>query len=145
MQNVREFVADEAGRLDIFLAKCLQKSRSQVAQLIKNGGVKCNGVLCEKNSFKLKMGDKLEVIEFAPNFAAQNLTPNFKAQNFINQNSTQILINQNSKPNFSNQNSTPNFKSQNDFLNQNLTPNSASKNDFTSQNFASNFVSQNSN
>ena len=153
MQNVREFVADEAARLDIFLAKCLQKSRSQVAQLIKNGGVKCNGVLCEKASFKLKMGDKLEVIEFAPNFAAQNLTPNFKAQNFINQNSTQILINQNSKPNFSaqnlaenceNQNSTQNFKSQNDFLNQNLTQNSASKNDFTSQNFAPNFVSQNS-
>ena len=144
MQNVREFVADEAARLDIFLAKCLQKSRSQVAQLIKNGGVKCNGVLCEKNSFKLKMGDKLEVIELTPNFAAQNLTPNF----------TQNLTNQNSKPNFStqnlaenceNQNSTQNFKSQNDFLNQNLTQNSASKNDFTSQNFAPNFVSQNSN
>ena len=96
---MQEIYVDEAGRLDIFLAKCLQKSRSQVAQLIKNGGVKCNGVSCEKNSFKLKMGDKLEVIEFALNFAAQNLAPNF----------TQNLTNQNSKPNFSPQNFTPNF------------------------------------
>ena len=74
---MRKICVDEATRLDVFLAKCLKSTRSQVSALIKNGGVKCNGKACEKSSFKLKMGDELEIFELLP----QNPTPKY-AVNF---------------------------------------------------------------
>ena len=70
---MQTFCVDEAARLDVFLAKCLKSTRSQVSALIKNGGVKCNGKACEKSSFKLKMGDELEIFELLP----QNPTPKY--------------------------------------------------------------------
>ena len=70
---MRKICVDEATRLDVFLAKCLKSTRSQVSALIKNGGVKCNGKACEKSSFKLKMGDELEIFEILP----QNPTPKY--------------------------------------------------------------------
>ena len=74
---MRKICVDEATRLDVFLAKCLKSTRSQVSALIKNGGVKCNGKACEKGSFRLKMGDELEIFELLP----QNPTPKY-AVNF---------------------------------------------------------------
>ena len=70
---MRKICVDEATRLDVFLAKCLKSTRSQVSALIKNGGVKCNGKACEKGSFRLKMGDELEIFELLP----QNPTPKY--------------------------------------------------------------------
>lgn len=67
------FSVNEAVRLDLFLAKCLKSTRSQVSSLIKKGGVKCNGKVCEKGSFKLKIGDELEIFEFSP----QKPTPKY--------------------------------------------------------------------
>ena len=74
---MRKICVDEIARLDVFLAKCLKSTRSQVSALIKNGGVKCNGKTCEKGSFRLKMGDELEIFELLP----QNPTPKY-AVNF---------------------------------------------------------------
>ena len=70
---MRKICVDEIARLDVFLAKCLKSTRSQVSALIKNGGVKCNGKACEKGSFRLKMGDELEIFELLP----QNPTPKY--------------------------------------------------------------------
>lgn len=59
MQN---FLVDEVLRLDIFIAKITQQSRSNVASLIKNNCVLVNDKVQNKNSFKLKIGDKLTLI-----------------------------------------------------------------------------------
>lgn len=63
MQKIK---ACEVLRLDMFLAKHLGQSRSQVAQLIKSGGVKINGEICDKSAAKLKINDEIELLEFAP-------------------------------------------------------------------------------
>ena len=62
MQKIK---ACRALRLDMFLAKHLKQSRSQVAQLIKGGGVKLNGEICDKSAAKLKASDEIELLEFA--------------------------------------------------------------------------------
>ncbi len=54
------FLSDLTVRLDLFLAQKLQKSRSQIALLIENGGVLVNDKI-QKSSFKLKIGDKISV------------------------------------------------------------------------------------
>lgn len=48
------------GRLDAILAKELDKPRNQIEKLIKNVGIKVNGVLTCKNSQKLLGGEEIE-------------------------------------------------------------------------------------
>ncbi|EAK4846169.1 RluA family pseudouridine synthase [Campylobacter coli] len=56
---MQTFLVDESSRLDIFLAKNLNQSRSQIALMIEKNCVKVNDKIQNKNSFKLKVGDKL--------------------------------------------------------------------------------------
>lgn len=56
------FTADDENRLDIFLASKLEKSRSQVSLLIKDGYVKVNDKTQDKASFKLKANDTISLI-----------------------------------------------------------------------------------
>lgn len=72
---MQKFKVDEALRVDLFVAKALQKSRAQVTQLIKNKGLMINGKICEKSAVKLKIGDELEILKFPP----QNITPKYSA------------------------------------------------------------------
>ena len=72
---MQKFKVDEALRVDLFVAKALQKSRAQVTQLIKNKGLMINGKICEKSAIKLKIGDELEILKFLP----QNITPKYSA------------------------------------------------------------------
>lgn len=74
---MQKIYANEALRLDIFLAKELKQSRSQIATLIKSKGLKLNGKICDKSSHKLKLGDELEVLKFAPQSPAMSYEPNF--------------------------------------------------------------------
>ncbi|MBK1972866.1 RluA family pseudouridine synthase [Campylobacter sp. TTU-622] len=60
MQN---FLVSNDTRLDIFLSKSLEQSRNQVALLIKNGYVLVNQKIQTKNSFKLKIGDIVDIKE----------------------------------------------------------------------------------
>ncbi|MDO4674591.1 RluA family pseudouridine synthase [Campylobacter sp.] len=63
MQN---FLVDEASRLDIFVAKITQQSRSSVASLIKNNCVCVNEIIQNKNSLRLKVGDTLTLLPPSP-------------------------------------------------------------------------------
>ena len=72
---MQKFKVDEALRVDLFVAKALQKSRAQVTQLIKNKGLMINGKICEKSAIKLKIGDELEILKFPP----QNITLKYSA------------------------------------------------------------------
>ncbi|CDG57709.1 Ribosomal large subunit pseudouridine synthase D [Campylobacter coli 76339] len=56
---MQTFLVDESSRLDIFLAKNLNQSRSQIALMIEKNCVWVNDKIQNKNSFKLKVGDKL--------------------------------------------------------------------------------------
>lgn len=56
---MQTFLVDEFSRLDIFLAKNLNQSRSQIALMIEKNCVWVNDKIQNKNSFKLKVGDKL--------------------------------------------------------------------------------------
>ncbi|WP_201464233.1 RluA family pseudouridine synthase [Campylobacter coli] len=56
---MQTFLVDEPSRLDIFLAKNLQQSRNQIASMIEKNCVWVNDKIQNKNSFKLKVGDKL--------------------------------------------------------------------------------------
>jgi 23S rRNA pseudouridine1911/1915/1917 synthase len=57
----REFTADEAIRVDKFLANRLNQNRNQIEQLIKKGLVSINGKPAKKGGVKLKAGDKIEI------------------------------------------------------------------------------------
>lgn len=74
---MQKIFVDEALRVDIFLAKHLKQSRSQIAQLIKNKGVQINGKICDKSAMKLKVSDEIQVLEFAPQKPAASFEPNF--------------------------------------------------------------------
>lgn len=74
---MQHIYADEALRLDIFLTKHLKQSRSQIAGLIKSKGIKLNDQFCDKSSFKLKVGDKIEVLEFKIQKPIASYEPNF--------------------------------------------------------------------
>lgn len=74
---MQKIYAHKALRLDVFLSKELQQSRSQIAALIKNKGLKLNGTVCNKSSYKLKIGDELEVLDFAPQIPTPHYEPNF--------------------------------------------------------------------
>lgn len=56
---MQTFLVNESSRLDIFLAKNLNQSRSQIALMIEKNCVWVNDKIQNKNSFKLKVGDKL--------------------------------------------------------------------------------------
>lgn len=56
---MQTFLVDESSRLDIFLAKNLNQSRSQIALMIEKNCVWVNDKIQNKNSFKLKVGDRL--------------------------------------------------------------------------------------
>lgn len=58
---MQTFLANENIRLDIFLAQKLRQSRNQIALLIENDGVFVNSKIQNKNSFKLKFGDKISI------------------------------------------------------------------------------------
>lgn len=74
---MQKIYADEALRLDIFLAKHLKQSRSQIAGLIKNKGIRLNNKICDKSAYKLKIGDELEVLELIADKPTANYKPNF--------------------------------------------------------------------
>lgn len=74
---MQKIYADEALRVDIFLAKHLGQSRSQVAQLIKGGGVRLNNEPCDKSAVKLKVGDEIQLLKFAPQKPAMPYEINF--------------------------------------------------------------------
>jgi 23S rRNA pseudouridine1911/1915/1917 synthase len=57
--------SDSHERIDIFLAKKLSKTRSFVQKMIRQGIVKVNGKVVEQ-SYKLKIGDTVELGEFIP-------------------------------------------------------------------------------
>ncbi|HEB7542358.1 TPA: RluA family pseudouridine synthase, partial [Campylobacter coli] len=56
---MQTFLVDESSRLDTFLAKNLQQSRNQIALMIEKNCVWVNDKIQNKNSFKLKVGDRL--------------------------------------------------------------------------------------
>ncbi len=78
--TLQKIYADEALRADMFLAKCLKQSRSQIAQLIKSGGVLLNGKICDKSAVRLKIGDEIELLEFKPQQHSVNYEINFDIQ-----------------------------------------------------------------
>lgn len=55
-------IGEEEGRLDVVLSQILEKSRSKVENLIKDGYVLVNGKK-EKRSYQVKMGDSIFVSE----------------------------------------------------------------------------------
>ena len=59
--NTQEFFAEQPDRLDIFLASKLQQTRSQIVQLIKNGGVSLEDQVITKPGVKLKAGQRILV------------------------------------------------------------------------------------
>lgn len=57
---ITAFDLEETQRIDAFLAKRLEVSKSQVLQVIKKGLVKHNQKLCSKGGVMLKEGDRIE-------------------------------------------------------------------------------------
>ncbi|MBR0071058.1 MAG: RluA family pseudouridine synthase [Campylobacter sp.] len=56
-----KFIAENSARLDVFLSGVLQISRNQIANLIKSNAVFVNSNLANKPSFKLNLGDFVEI------------------------------------------------------------------------------------
>ena len=54
---MKDFIVDQECRLDVFLSTKMDESRSQLSLLIKDGFVKVNNKIQNKNSFKLKIND----------------------------------------------------------------------------------------
>lgn len=76
--DIREFIANKSERLDVFLAKKLGNSRSQVATLIKNDFVSVN-LTPAKASLVLKNDDKIKVQLPKVEKKSAKFTPNFDA------------------------------------------------------------------
>ena len=74
---MQKILVDQSLRLDLFLAKHLKTTRSQITSLIKNGGVRCNDQPCLKASFKVKIGDELELIRLLPKNLAKKYSVSF--------------------------------------------------------------------
>ena len=62
----KEFIVDEATRLDKFLSKKLLQNRNQIEQLIKKGFVNINDKTIIKTGLKLKLSQKIIVTLPAP-------------------------------------------------------------------------------
>lgn len=60
--KTEQYIADDNERLDVFLSKKINVSRSAISHLIKKSCVSINGHPCDKPSHKLKTGDILAVI-----------------------------------------------------------------------------------
>ncbi|MBQ7271535.1 MAG: RluA family pseudouridine synthase [Campylobacter sp.] len=58
---MNKFIAENSARLDVFLSGVLQISRNQIANLIKSNAVFVNSNLANKPSFKLNLGDFVEI------------------------------------------------------------------------------------
>ncbi|TQR60310.1 hypothetical protein DMC01_06200 [Campylobacter troglodytis] len=74
---MQKILVDQSLRLDLFLAKYLKTTRSQITSLIKNGGVRCNDQPCLKASFRVKIGDELEIIKLLPKSLTQKYPISF--------------------------------------------------------------------
>lgn len=59
--HLDKFIAESSGRIDVFLSGVLQISRNQIANLIKSNAVFVNSNLVNKPSFKLNLGDCIEI------------------------------------------------------------------------------------
>lgn len=55
-----KYVVNEQTRLDVFLAKETEASRSNIKTVVESDGVFVNGVLRKKSGFELKEGDEVE-------------------------------------------------------------------------------------
>lgn len=61
MDRIQNYICQEQERLDIFLASQIEKSRSQIAQLIKKECVYVDDKLVARAGVKLKIGQKVRV------------------------------------------------------------------------------------
>ena len=61
MADVKEYICDKSQRLDKFLTSQITQTRSQIAQLIKQGCVEIDGCLEKRTGVKLKVGQKVAV------------------------------------------------------------------------------------
>jgi len=59
--NIEQYIADDSERLDVFLSKKIDVSRSAVSNLIKKSVVSVNNIPVAKPSFKLHAGDEIRV------------------------------------------------------------------------------------
>ena len=55
-----KIISDKEIRLDKYLADTTNESRNQIENLIKNGYVKVNNIVINKNGYKLKNGDTID-------------------------------------------------------------------------------------
>lgn len=62
MKKQESFICHAAERLDTFLSSCLDKSRSQVAQLVKKECVFVDGKIVSRGGVKIKENQKVKVL-----------------------------------------------------------------------------------
>lgn len=75
--KIEQFIADENERLDVFLSKKINESRSALSEFIKKSFVSVNEKKITKASHKLKIGDKIELEYPAPKQSKSELSPQF--------------------------------------------------------------------
>lgn len=71
------YIADENERLDIFLSKKIDESRSAVSHLIKKSAVTVNDRSADKPSHKLRSGDRITVVFPEAETTPSDMVPDF--------------------------------------------------------------------
>lgn len=66
MSQSFEISLDAVGmRIDVYLSNQTQHSRSKIAEMLKDGSIKCNDAICKAN-YKLKLNDVISVGSYKP-------------------------------------------------------------------------------